>query len=143
MHQSRLPGLTRISRNLPRTTPCFLLATFLGLVLWSARLLILSAQHLSFQAGDRRPAPISGTIRFVEVAEQAGVTAPNVWGGVDRKKFILETKGNGVGFLDYDRDGWPDIYLSNGTRMEGFKKGLEPTNHLYHNNGDGTFTDVT
>lgn len=71
------------------------------------------------------------------------MTAVNVWGGVTRKKFILETKGNGVGFLDYDADGWPDIYLSNGTRFEGFPAGQEPTNHLYHNNHDGTFTDVT
>lgn len=85
----------------------------------------------------------AGKIRFVEVAEQAGVTAPNVWGGVARKKFIIETKGNGVAFLDYDRDGWPDIYLSNGTRMEGFAEGQAPTNHLYHNNRNGTFTDVT
>ena len=85
----------------------------------------------------------SGSIRFAEVANQAGVTAPNVWGGVARKRFIIETKGNGVAFLDYDRDGWPDIYLSNGTRMEVFPAGQEPTNHLYHNNRDGTFTDVT
>ena len=84
-----------------------------------------------------------GSIQFVEVADQVGVTAPNVWGGVARKRFIVETKGNGVAFLDYDRDGWPDIYLSNGTRMEGFPPGQEPTNHLYHNNRDGTFTDVT
>ena len=85
----------------------------------------------------------SGGIRLVEVADQAGITAPNVWGGVARKRFIIETKGNGVAFLDYDRDGWPDIYLSNGTRMEGFPPGQQPTNHLYHNNRDGTFSDVT
>ena len=85
----------------------------------------------------------AGFVRFVEVAEQAGVVAPNVWGGIDRKKFIIETKGNGVGFLDYDRDGWLDVYLTNGTRLEGFSSGQKPTNHLYHNNHDGTFTDVT
>jgi hypothetical protein len=86
---------------------------------------------------------VEGKIQFVEVAEKAGVTATNVWGGISRKKYILETKGNGVGFLDFDRDGWEDIYLSNGTRMEGFPLGQEPTNHLYRNNRDGTFTDVT
>ncbi|HEV2500105.1 MAG TPA: CRTAC1 family protein [Terriglobia bacterium] len=85
----------------------------------------------------------SETAHFVEVASEAGVIAPNVWGGVNEKRFILETKGNGVAFLDYDGDGWLDIYLSNGTRLEGFPRGEEPTNHLYHNNRDGTFTDVT
>jgi len=84
-----------------------------------------------------------GSIRFVEVADQAGVAALNVWGGVLKKKFIIETKGNGIAFLDYDRDGWPDLYLSNGTRLEGFPTGEKPTNHLYHNNHNGTFTDVT
>ena len=87
--------------------------------------------------------PTSALVRFVDVAGQAGVTAVNVWGGITKKKLILETKGNGVGFLDYDRDGWIDIYLSNGTRLDGFPKGQEPTNHLYHNNHDGTFADVT
>ena len=85
----------------------------------------------------------AGGIQFTEVAKEAGVTAPNVWGGITKKKYILETKGNGVAFFDYDRDGWPDIYLSNGTRLEGFPSGQEPINHLYHNNHDGTFTDVT
>ncbi len=42
-----------------------------------------------------------------------------------------------------DGDGWPDIFLVNGTTLEGFPKGKEPTSHLYHNNHDGTFTDVT
>ena len=87
--------------------------------------------------------PPNGMVRFVDVAEPAGVTAVDVWGGITKKKLILETKGNGVGFLDYDRDGWIDIYLSNGTRLEGFPKGQEPTNHLYHNNRDGSFSDVT
>lgn len=85
----------------------------------------------------------SSPVRFVDIADQAGVTAVNVWGGITKKKLILETKGNGVGFLDYDGDGWIDIYLSNGTRLEGFPKGQEPTNHLYHNNRDGSFSDVT
>ena len=85
----------------------------------------------------------SAGIQFTEVEKEAGVIAPNVWGGITGKKYILETKGNGVAFFDYDRDGWLDVYLSNGTRLEGFRSGQEPTNHLYHNNHDGTFTDVT
>ena len=64
-------------------------------------------------------------------------------GGEKSKQYILETTGGGVAIFDYDNDGWPDIFLVNGSRLEGFPKGQEPTSHLYHNNHDGTFTDVT
>jgi len=67
----------------------------------------------------------------------------NVFGGIDTKKYIIETTGTGVAIFDYDNDGWPDIFIVNGTTLEGFPKGTEPTNHLYRNNQDGTFTDVT
>jgi hypothetical protein len=67
----------------------------------------------------------------------------NVFGGTDTKKYIIETTGTGVAIFDYDNDGWPDIFLVNGTTLEGFPPGKAPTNHLYHNNHDGTFTDVT
>ena len=64
-------------------------------------------------------------------------------GGESTKKFILETTGGGVALFDYDNDGWLDIFLVNGSRLEGFPRGQEPTSHLYRNNRDGTFTDVT
>ena len=67
----------------------------------------------------------------------------NVFGGVDTKKYIIETTGTGVAIFDYDNDGWPDIFIVNGTTLEGFSSSKAPTNHLYHNNHDGTFTDVT
>ena len=67
----------------------------------------------------------------------------NVFGGVDTKKYIIETTGTGVAIFDYDNDGWPDIFIVNGTTLEGFPAGKAPTNHLYRNNHDGTFTDVT
>jgi hypothetical protein len=82
-------------------------------------------------------------IVFTDVASQAGLSAPIVYGGVERKKYIIETNGCGVAFLDYDNDGWMDVLLLSGTRLEGFPSGKEPTNRLYHNNRDGTFTDVT
>ena len=82
-------------------------------------------------------------IVFTDVAAQAGLSAPIVYGGVERKKYIIETNGCGVAFLDYDNDGWMDVLLLSGTRLEGFPGGKEPTNRLYHNNHDGTFTDVT
>jgi hypothetical protein len=82
-------------------------------------------------------------IVFTDVASQAGLSAPIVYGGVERKKYIIETNGCGVAFIDYDNDGWMDVLLLTGTRLEGFPGGKEPTNRLYHNNHDGTFTDVT
>jgi enediyne biosynthesis protein E4 len=80
---------------------------------------------------------------FIDVAQEAGLTMMNVFGGVDTKKYIIETTGTGVAIFDYDNDGWPDIFIVNGTKLEGFPSGKAPTNHLYHNNHDGTFTDVT
>jgi enediyne biosynthesis protein E4 len=82
-------------------------------------------------------------VNFTDIAKKAGITMQNVFGGVDTKKYIIETTGNGVAIFDYDNDGWPDIFLVNGTTLEGFPRGKTPTNHLYHNNHDGTFTDVT
>ena len=68
----------------------------------------------------------------------------NVNGGVDTKKYIIETTGSGVAILDYDNDGWPDIFLVNGTTLDEAKeKSARPTSHLFHNNHDGTFSDVT
>src|ERR1700677_3754492 len=68
----------------------------------------------------------------------------NVNGDEATKKYIIETTGSGVAVLDYDRDGWPDIYLVNGNALEPTTaQNKSPTGHLYHNNHDGTFTDVT
>jgi hypothetical protein len=96
-----------------------------------------------------RPAPrpkFSGKpfpVTFTDVAPHAGLTTPVVYGEEYAKKYIVEANGPGIAFFDYDQDGWLDIFLVNGTRHEGFPPGQEPTNHLYHNNRDGTFTDVT
>jgi enediyne biosynthesis protein E4 len=81
---------------------------------------------------------------FVDIAPKAGLTMRNVFGGVTTKKYIIETTGTGVAIFDYDNDGWPDILIVNGTSLDAkFPAGQAPTNHLYHNNRDGTFTDVT
>jgi hypothetical protein len=88
----------------------------------------------------------SGTdpgISFLNIAREAGLNAKTIFGGEHKNKYLLETTGCGVAFYDYDNDGWLDIFLVNGTRLEGFAAGSEPTSHLFKNNRDGTFTDVT
>lgn len=83
-------------------------------------------------------------VTYVDVAKQAGLVVPNVWGGIEQKKYIVETKGSGIAFFDYDQDGWLDVYMTNGLRLdEKWPAGGEPRSHLYKNNRDGTFTDVT
>jgi hypothetical protein len=90
------------------------------------------------------PESASSPVQFVDVAQQAGLKIPNVWGGIANKRLIVETKGSGLAFFDYDNDGWLDIYLTNGNRLDAhWPAGKEPISHLYKNNRDGTFTDFT
>jgi hypothetical protein len=98
-----------------------------------------------------RPWPVT----FTDVASRAGLTTPVVYGEEYVKKYIVEANGPGIAFCDFDGDGWLDIFLPNGLRRAGDPpvaghgqdghgtSGEEPTNHLYRNNRDGTFTDVT
>jgi enediyne biosynthesis protein E4 len=90
-----------------------------------------------------RPAPSGRPFyaHFIDVAATAGLHAPVIYGGVESKKYILEATGCGCAFIDYDNDGWVDVFLLSGTRLEGDPPGA--TNRLYKNNRDGTFTDVT
>ena len=78
---------------------------------------------------------------FTDVAKQAGLSEPIVYGGVETKNYIVEVVGAGVAFIDYDNDGWMDLFVLNGTRLEGDLPGV--TNRLYKNNRDGTFNEVT
>ncbi len=98
---------------------------------------------LAALAHAEKPRPTAPLANFTDIAEKAGLTMQEVFGGVDTKKYILETTGTGVAIFDYDNDGWPDIFIVNGSRLEGFPPGHSPSNHLYRNNHDGTFTDVT
>ena len=77
------------------------------------------------------------------MAKEAGLNVKTIYGGEHKNKYLLETTGCGVAFFDYDQDDWLDIFLVNGWRLEGFPKGEEPVCHLFKNNRDGTFTDVT
>lgn len=82
-------------------------------------------------------------VTFVNVAGKAGITTKTVYGDEHKNRYLLETTGSGAAFIDYDDDGWEDIFLVNGTRLNGTTGGQPPTNRLYRNNGDSTFTDVT
>src|SRR5580698_9063507 len=85
----------------------------------------------------------SGSIIFQDISEKAGLTKWRHVMGTPQKNFILETIGSGVALLDYDNDGWLDIYLVNGSTYEAMKGTAEPPHAaLFHNNHDGTFTDV-
>lgn len=79
--------------------------------------------------------------RFTDIARQAGLTEPIVYGAAEVKSYIVEVVGCGVAFIDYDNDGWLDLFVLSGTRLEGAPAGA--TNRLYKNNRNGTFTDVT
>lgn len=81
-------------------------------------------------------------ITFTDVAVEAGVTAPTIYGGEKSQKYILETTGTGVALFDYDGDDRPDIFIVNGSRLTP-PVGQSPTNALYHNLGNGKFEDVT
>jgi hypothetical protein len=80
---------------------------------------------------------------YVDFASQAGLTTRTVLTGHESKDFLLSTTGGGIALFDYDNDGWLDIFIVNSWGLSRFPKGEEPTNHLYRNNRDGTFTDVT
>ncbi len=95
------------------------------------------------QQKNEPPAGSDLGITFLNVARESGLNAKTIFGGEHKNKYLLETTGCGVAFYDYDNDGWLDIFLVNGTRLEGFPAGSEPTSHLFRNNRDGTFTDVT
>src|SRR5690349_9957878 len=108
--------------------------------------LILSLVCLALTTAPALPdAPGNGEIgvSFTNVANSAGLVTPTVYGDEHKNKYLLETTGCGAAFLDYDNDGWQDILLVNGTRLAGMPQGQTPTCRLYHNNGDGSFTDVT
>ncbi len=89
-------------------------------------------------AAAKAAAPFS---RFVDVAASAGLTETMVYGDPAKATYIIEIMGGGCAFLDYDNDGWMDIFILGGRRLEGVPPGA--SNRLYHNNRDGTFADVT
>jgi hypothetical protein len=85
----------------------------------------------------------SGTVVFEDASKSSGLASWQHVMGTKQKKYILETDGSGVGLIDYDNDGWLDIYLVNGSTYEALSGKTNPPHAaLFHNNHDGTFTDV-
>jgi len=101
----------------------------------------LAIAGFSFSLQQISGAAATSTITFRDVTQQAGIHFVHN-NGAFGKKFLPETLGPGVAFIDYDNDGWPDIFLVNGTDWPGHSR-KPSTPKLYHNNHDGTFTDVT
>jgi enediyne biosynthesis protein E4 len=93
---------------------------------------------------DLRAADAPLTVVFTDVTAASGLlNAKNISGSVTNKQFLLEEMGCGVALFDYDNDGWLDIFLVNGTSLAPAERDRRPTSYLFHNNRDGTFTDVT
>ena len=113
-------------RNLLRTVPAAL-----------ASALLPGGLRAALPAG-KPAAPFS---RFVDVAHAAGLTETTVYGEIDSFTYIIESMASGCAFFDYDNDGWMDIFMLGGRRLENTP--TYATNRLYKNNRDGTFTDVT
>jgi enediyne biosynthesis protein E4 len=99
------------------------------------------ASSLKFSGISALAAPAAPGFRFTEVAAQSGIQFRHNSGAFGGK-FLPETLGSGCAFLDYDGDGWQDILLVNGADWPGHKK-TRSTLRLYHNNGNGTFSDAT
>ncbi|HEX4156576.1 MAG TPA: CRTAC1 family protein [Acidobacteriaceae bacterium] len=102
---------------------------------------VLDAEHRPITAGGF---VASGPVIFKDVAKEAGLTTWHHTMGTPEKSYIIETVGSGVALLDYDNDGWLDIYLVNGSTYDAMTGKVTPPHAaLFHNNHDGTFTDVT
>src|ERR1700683_1915166 len=104
--------------------------------------------HAAVLDSEKRPITAGGFVDrgptvFQDVAKQAGLTSWRHVMGTEETRFILESIGSGVALLDYDNDGWLDIYMVNGSTYDAIAgKATPPHAALFHNNHDGTFTDV-
>jgi len=121
-----------------------LLAATLLLVLIALPRVALGQGQATFNAepirsGKRSNRPFDA--KFVDIAQEAGLDVRFVYGSNTQKKYIVEANGGGVAFIDYDNDGWLDIFVSNGSSLDGAPPGA--TSRLYHNDRRGRFEDVS
>ena len=115
------------------------LAVALASLALAPRLLARRGAEAAPPAGPLSP----GRVHFTDVTAAAGISFVNATGDPDRKQYIFEVKGGGVGAFDYDGDGWVDLAFSRGSSLDRWRRGENPTPVLYRNRGDGTFEDVT
>jgi hypothetical protein len=116
---------------------------------WIVAALLLSAIAAPAQARPAQSAPLKASkpvapdaVSFADVTRSSGIDFHLTCGGPE-KRFIMESMCSGVAVLDYDNDGWMDIFLVNGSTVEDVRSGKCHPGKLYHNNHDGTFTDVS
>ena len=117
--------------------------------LWRAAtplaILLLLGSSCSRQESEQTPKGLpsaSVTPVFIDVTLTSGIDFQHINGSTGRF-YYPETYGSGVVFVDYDNDGDQDLYLINSAALPGFIESFEPTNALFENNGDGTFSDIT
>lgn len=130
-----------------RSPQKLLLVLFMMCATWPAAGFLQEGLHAPRRTVRRVP-PVKTdlppiTVDFRDIAEAAGLTAVNVSGGRELKKYLFETTGSGVALFDFDNDGLIDIYLANGTTLDGESPGRDATGHLYRNVGRLRFEDVT
>ncbi len=121
----------------------FLLGSFAAIHSSAVRRTVLQTGSETSTAAKQSANAAAPIANFIDVAAKAGLTTQEIFGGITTKKYIIETTGTGVAIFDYDNDGWPDIFIVNGRRLESPSSSEALTSHLYRNNHDGTFTDVT
>jgi len=93
------------------------------------------------EAEKKASGPLSNYPTLIDITSSTGIDFEHF--SSPEAKFIVESMSGGVALIDYDRDGWPDIYFTNAPTVEMAKQGVKARSALYHNNHDGTFTDVT
>lgn len=123
--------------NLNRRAFLYHAGSFVGARTFGQGMATRNIKRQARAAGSKTPF----AVQFTDVARQAGLNQPVIYGGIERKDYILEANRCGCAFIDFDNDRWMDIFLFTGTRLEGSPAGT--TNRLYGNNRDGTFTEVT
>jgi hypothetical protein len=87
------------------------------------------------------PAPSTPAPQLIDITARTGIHFEHL--SSPDKKYIVESMSGGVALIDYDRDGWPDIFFTNAPDVDISLSGTKARSALYHNNHDGTFTDVT